>query len=292
MKTASVEIGGSQVLMDLPAFLRARADNPDIADKTSCPECGERVHTYNEAGALGFRVVNHEVGTRPQGNRRALPGFHHFDHQASDSCSLSFANDPRYSGVRTDNLFSAMDRARNREALDRPGAREAIAVVQTFFMQRLTGQNELSPAHVAELAKVEKRMQSMVGLADHLWVLGYLGPLLLGPQQRDLNGRQVRLEYTAAGRHELPFVGDDGQKRSLFVPDRLVLCFSPKRISGTPNPLRKGKGGPEIAFDVSRHFAVSLVRTAQEAGKYRLPPREEVKYPPAHLADNADHAVL
>ncbi|MDR3449830.1 MAG: hypothetical protein P4M15_08850 [Alphaproteobacteria bacterium] len=254
-------------MVDLATFIRMRDERPELAKgHLFCPECRKAVHTHDEKGALGFRIVNLDVTRRIFANRRSAPGFHHYDHGAPLTCSRSLASDPRYKGIREFNEFSEEDRERNVKALMQPNARQAIADIQTFFMKSLTGLDTLLPEDKKILKQVEDRLLTMVGLADHIWIMGYVGPLVLGRRTRFLGGNYVTAEYITTGRQILKIKGMDGEERILRVPEKIVLCKS-QTDSALPNPMRRGKkhgkrAMERIEFPVSRDFAWKVAKDA------------------------------
>ena len=202
------------------------------------------------------RVVRLEISDRG-------PASIIYSHKAAADCPLYFADDARFKGIREHNEFDALEKERNLKALSRVGAREAILEVQKFFLHMLTGSANILPEHEKKLKKIETRLSSMVGLADQLWVLGYIGPVLIGPHMKQMRDRHARVEYKPIGGfQELPVNGLDGQERILRVPKKIALCWS-RSLGKEPKPLLRG-GVEPIIFEVSRAFAAKIVKDSPD----------------------------
>ncbi|MDR3425027.1 MAG: hypothetical protein P4M13_08155 [Alphaproteobacteria bacterium] len=217
-------------------------------------ECAEPVFLNDEKGAKGFRLVNLEIVKR--GIKQKVPGFSHYENNAGKYCPLYFANNPRYQHVRERNGFDALEKERNLAALNKPLMREAIAEGQRYFMHRLTGDPQISFEDREDLAGMQRRLTSLIGLADHPFILVYLCPLLIGSRWRELGRRRCRVEYKGVGEQRLPVVGLDGAARELYIPMKMQLCFS--RLKGKePRPLLSN--GNPVEFEVSRAFAREII---------------------------------
>lgn len=279
MREAIIQLHDKDQRVDLPTFLRLRISNPEILkQRPRCPDCGRDVHTFDEKGAKGFRIVDEEVSSR--GKKRALPGFHHYDHGAAADCPQSFANDPRYFVLHRDNNFDTAEKQRNMEVLAGTNMRRAVDEAQAFFMQRLTGSSVISPLYRAEIEKIERKVITMAGIAVHPWIMAYLPPLMIGSVERPNRvGGTYKVEYQPQGQKLLPFTKLDGERRNLSVPERIMACFS-RRDGKTPNPLRVYKDGPPIVFEVSSTFAHDVVKEARDRqARYRARTEESPTLP-------------
>lgn len=281
MKHARIIVEGETLRVDAAAFVRARDAHPKTDLHPECLECGQRVFMNDEKGAKGFRLVNLEITKR--GKKQKTPGFSHHPSIKNKDCSLYLANDPRFQGIHRDNEFEAKEHARNLEVLNKPNMRQAIEDVQTFFMHRLTGQPKISAADKKRLNDIEKKLLSWKGLADHPWVLGYVGPMLLGSYKKQMIRGVTRIEYRDVGKQWLSVNSLDGEERLLVIPEKIQLCYSPKD-GKPPRPLLRD--GQPVEFEVSRSFAFKIAQPLAEArreAKRAAQGAEQVQKPVRHL---------
>lgn len=268
MKLAQYGKGGD--LVSLKAFMdRAGSDNPkEWVTKPHCPDCHEEVHAYDRRGARGFSAARDEVTKRVP---RVKPGFSHYPVDPADAtspvltCPSSFRDDPRFRSAQLANLmdsneFRRDELERNRAVLLEPKMVKALEEVQRFLMQRLTGSSVISQEDRKDIQRITRGLITMVGLADHPWVLPYMQVLFIGARTRMTRSgsRSYRAAYNNEGSQKLPVTYANGETGRLTIPKSLVLGF--KYRSGKITPMRQGRNGPKISFPVSRDFAASLAR--------------------------------
>jgi len=267
MKDARIYIGEVPRIVNAQQFVWVRDEHPKVDLRCTCIECGEAAFLNDEKGAKGVRLVNLEVTGRKKHMHRQGAGFSHYRGNAGKTCPLYFANnDPRFMSIRENNAFDVLEKQRNLSTLDKPRMREAIADVQRYLLQRLTGEKEISDDDKKSLSKIEGKVSSMIGLSDHPWALIYISALLIGSRERELKGKKMRLEYRGVGEQRLLITGLDGKERLLCLPEKIQLCRS--RKNGKP-PVPLWNDGP-IEFKVSRGAARKIVSVAWHAAAKRL----------------------
>ena len=274
MKHARILIDGKPLRVDAAAYVRARDAHPKTDLHPTCLECSQRVYMNDEKGAKGFRLLNLEITKR--GKRQKITGFSHHPKNENKDCSLYLANDPRFSSIHENNEFDVKERARNLEALNKVNMRQAIEDVQTFFIHRLTGRPQISADDKKHLANIERKLLSWKGLADHPWILGYIGPMLLGARKKQMKPGLTSIEYLAVGKQLLSVASLDGEERMMEIPQKIQLCYTPAD-GKQPESLKRG-GTIPVEFEVSRNFAFKI---AQTQAKARRKAREAAVKPPA-----------
>jgi hypothetical protein len=264
VKFQKVYISGNPFKADLPAVLRVSAHDPDVLHNLVCTACGEPARP-DEALARQFRSSQAEVAGKKTSALQSPPdGFSHSHPGAFINCPHYFAKNLPVKLFPKRDTFDARAIEPNRAALESPGKREAIAAVERFLLHRLTGFPTISPNEREKLDNIQKRLLPMVGLADQLWLLGYLGPLLLGERLRPTKGGLRWVVYTGVRDQKLLIQDLDGRERSLHVPQMLGLCYL--RKDGTPYPvLDRGIPDKPIRFKVSPDFAEKQARDALKA---------------------------
>lgn len=256
MKNARAQIRatGKTVVVDAAGYVRLRDQFSKAALSLTCVQCGEPVFLNDEKGAKGFRTVNLEVAKR--GQKQKISGFSHYKGNAEKDCPLYFPFDMRFQGLHTANAFDALERERNLAVLNQKNMRAALHETQRFFMQRLTGETQISEEDRKSLDVIEKKLTTMVGLAAEPWTLAYMSVVLVGSRTRPFGKNTCRIEYKGVGEQKFNVTGLDGEKRFLVMPRKIQLCFS-RKDAKEPKPLLKN--GRPVEFDVSRSFAHGIV---------------------------------
>jgi len=263
MKKARIEIDGQTFEVEAYGFVQARDANPKVTLSPSCLACGQRAYLNDEKGARNFRTVNHEITKR--GKQQRLPGFSHHPKNPDKDCVFYLADDPRFKGILSKNVFQKEERDRNITIVNAPKMRSAIDDMQQTLMKHLTGEPQISDADKKRLNDVEKKLMSWVGLADHPWIVGYLAPVLMGSRLKQFRSTVNRVEYKPVGEQSIPVKGLDGQSRDFSIPRELRFSFS---NGDDENPEAIKLDGKPLIFKISAEDAANLVREARG-----LPPR-------------------
>ncbi len=154
------------------------------------------------------------------------------------------------------NDVDALGKFRNAEIFNGPAMRRAIDLVQSFFMQRLTGEKTISPADRAALNKIEAKIISMLGLPAHPWAMAYMSVVLFGSHDRRFGEYKCGVHYKGVDKQFLSFIGAEKQVLALRVPKTIRLYFTG---GGRKSAKLMKSGGKPIEFDVSRDFSHAII---------------------------------
>ncbi len=223
--------------------------------KPYCPRCKRPLHAYGVAQALKFDLVSREL-VKPK-KVRAVPGFHHLNHDAGKECLLLSAQDSR---------FAELDKKEPDDRV-RKKVKDALFDSSNFQLNHnashqlwfeLTNR-EMQDKEKRKMASTiqDKKLYDMEGLAAYPWLLPFFLMVGASPQENFSKTKKKKffLVFKEDGEQKLPFKTLDGKDCYVTVPKKLVLGFPGNQWKKfKPCTLKKRVWFP-VSEPVARHLA-------------------------------------
>lgn len=207
-----------------------------------CSECRQEVIGWDKPrAATGVYAARDEV-TKPH----LPPHYNHHQAKPGDPyCGARFRDkfkfeSPNARELINNTLFHDAELARNQFAIEEPAMRRALDRMQDDIMFGLT-RTHLSDQDKKDLAKAEKSLITMAGLAQHMWLLPYMKALFISTRERETHGKhgmkisRVLLDPSSnesKGTQKLRVTFADGEQGEIVAPLRLYPSFFNPKVKG------------------------------------------------------------
>jgi hypothetical protein len=235
---------------------RLQSTRPDLGFQQACVLCTQPLFVNDKKAGIKEAGYSNITGHWKSHFRRA--GFSHYPGNNGVYCPGYKPNNPFFKAFGAEYEMDTREKQRNIAALNASGVREEINIMETFYLERLTGKKEISPEDRKIIDRAEQYLLSTKGLAENLWMLAVWAAISVGARTRN----EGTWEYKLVGK-KIGYVAEkelDGMRHPLRMRSDMELCWTPSDLLAEAHPLRRH--WKPITFPATPEFAERIVADA------------------------------